>query len=88
MGIYRQWKAPGEFNSSDSEGIRRQVNRLKKQVENINRMCSENKVCLIGGDLNLDRCKDNDAFRRPEIKALSPIWEEAMLENNLSQINF
>ena len=36
MGIYHQWKATGEFNSNDKEGICQQVLKLKSQIENIN----------------------------------------------------
>ena len=44
IGIYRQWMKKGEFNFCDTEGIRHQVNRLKAQTENIDKMVRENKI--------------------------------------------
>ena len=73
LGIYRQWKLVGEQNAFDTKGIKSQVERLESQVKLIEKMCSENSNCVIGGDLNLDQCKQNDHSNRPELKALKPI---------------
>ena len=35
VSIYRQWKLKGDFNAFDNEGIKKQINRLKKQCENL-----------------------------------------------------
>merc|ERR1711954_552990 len=88
MGIYRQWKLIGDQASNSTEGIKKQVTRLKKQCENINLLCQNFNNCLIGGDINLDRNKKNDPFSRPELRALTPIWEECISGNNLIQLNF
>ena len=52
------------------------------------RICKEYKNCLIGGDINIDRNKNNDPLSRPELRALAPIWEECITDNNLIQQNF
>ena len=36
----------------------------------------------------MDKYKKGNPLSRPELKALSPIWDLCMLENNLTQINF
>ena len=88
LGIYRQWKLIGDYNAFDTAGIKKQVDRLESQVYLINKMCSENSNCVIGGVINLDQYKDNNNSNRPEMKALKPIWEKCVLDNNLQQINF
>lgn len=88
MGIYRQWKQFGEFNANNGPGIKRQVSRLKKQCENIANMCDSANKFLLGGDIHIDKCSDNDPHQRPEIKDLSPIWDKRMLKNGLAQVNF
>ena len=88
MGIYRQWKAAGENNANDTEGICQQVKRLKSLCENIRKVCDTSKKFILGGDLNMDKCTANDPLSRPELRALCPIWDKCILENNLTQINF
>ena len=41
--IYRRWEIPGEVKYSDKAGIARQVARLKVQVDNVNKFCSDHK---------------------------------------------
>ena len=43
---------------------------------------------IIAGDLNIDRHAQNDLLSRPELKALTPILEDLMLTENISQLNF
>ena len=39
-------------------------------------MCKDNKNCIVGGDINIDHCKENDPSSRHELKPLIPLWEE------------
>ena len=84
-GLYRPWKASGD--SEDSEGIRKQVSRLNSMCNQINLICKDFKKVLIGGDLNIDHCLENNPLSRPELKALYPIWEQCIIDNDLCQMN-
>ena len=42
----------------------------------------------MGGDINIDKNFKNDPMSRQEIKALSPIWDQCMLDCGLVQMNF
>ena len=72
-GIYRQWKLPGEGNAFTKEGINKQVGRLKKQIESLNKFTTDVKKHIICGDINIDRNENNDPQDRNDLKALSPI---------------
>ena len=71
-----------------TERNKRQVKRLKTQCANIDKMCQENGHCLLGGDINLDKNLSNDPLKRPELRALCPIWDTCMIDNGLLQLNF
>ena len=38
VSIYRQWKLKGDFNAFNSEGIKKQISRLKTQCKNIEKL--------------------------------------------------
>lgn len=50
-------------------------------------MRAECSNCIIGGDINLDKNLHNNPMRRPEMKALSPIWDKCMLDCEYVQMN-
>merc|ERR1711954_441142 len=54
-GLYRQWKAPGETESSTQEGISRQCRRLERVTENLRRISDMKYEHILGGDVNIDR---------------------------------
>merc|ERR1711954_110786 len=60
---------------------------LKSMSECITKICKEFRKVVLGGDLNIDHCQDNDPLSRPELRALFPLWEQCLLENDLCQIN-
>ena len=88
VSIYRQWKLKGEFNAFDKEGIKKQVERLKSQCKNLHKIREETDNIIIGGDINIDKNLQNDPTNRPELKALTPIWDKCMLECGFIQLNF
>ena len=73
-GIHRQWKIPGEGNAFRKEGINKQVARLKKQVTNLNKFCTEMKKHVICGDINIDRNVNNDPLKRNDCPYLGTIY--------------
>ena len=84
VGIYRQWKAPGEINPNNSDGISRQCRRFKMMAENLEKISAAGFEMLVGGDINIDSHPANDPCSRAEIKALNPLLEDVMLTLNLS----
>merc|ERR1711954_226937 len=78
IGMYRQWKAPGEGGSNTAPGIARQVRRLKLAIETLKSNKIKDYDILLGGDINIDRHLPNNPLSRPELKALTPILEDLM----------
>ena len=68
--------------------MNKQVGRLKKQVESLNKFTTDMKKHIICGDINIDRNENNDPQERNDLKALVPIWEEFISDRELTQLNF
>ena len=88
VSIYRQWKLKGDFNAFDNEGIKKQIARLKTQCINLHKIRKETDNMIVGGDISIDKNLHNDPTNRPELKALTPIWDQCMLDCGLIQLNF
>merc|ERR1711954_618692 len=69
LGVYRQWKKKGEFNANDAKSIKRKICQFKTQCSSITQMFRKNKKCILARYFNLDRCKHNDLYMRPQLKA-------------------
>merc|ERR1711954_627910 len=87
-GIYRQWKAPSETDSNTAEGIARQVQRLELAVEGLSRVVKDGNVHLVAGDLNIDRHLPNDPLSRPDMRALTPVLEDYLMDASMVQVNW
>ena len=86
-GIYRQWKAPAETDSNTAEGIARQVQRLELAVQSLSRVVSDGNIHLVAGDINIDRHLPNDPLLRPDLRALTPVLEDYLIDSSMLQIN-
>ena len=86
-GIYRQWKAPAETDSNTAEGIARQVQRLELAIQSLSRVVSDGNIHLVAGDINIDRHLPNDPLSRPDLRALTPVLEDYLIDSSMVQIN-
>merc|ERR1711954_519737 len=86
-GIYLQWKAPAETDSNTAEGIARQVQRLELAIQSLSRVVSDGNIHLVAGDINIDRHLPNDPLSRPDLRALTPILDDYLIDSSMVQIN-
>ena len=56
-------------------------------TEKLSSICELKYELVIAGDINIDRHMPNDPMRRPDLRALIPIWEDFTMTNNLAQLN-
>ena len=85
--VYRQWKAPGELEPNNAHGITRQCRRMKVMAENFEKIASKGFDMVAGGDFNIDRHQPNDPCSRPELRALTPLFEDMLIKCDLHQLN-
>ena len=87
IASYREWKHPGDEDSSTKEGISNQVQRINEIsniVDNVNKL----KLPIIwSGDLNVDMLKRNDNYHRADVRAVKPIFTDCLGRNNLAVMN-
>ena len=61
---------------------------MSSMCEKITGLCKDFKKGVIGGDLNIYQCRENDPKSRRELRALFPLWEQCKLDNDICQLNF
>ena len=90
IGTYRKWRhlgGPDATSTSDINLKKQQIEQLSKLVANIKSLSPINSI-IWGGDLNCDRNPRNDNMSRPDLRVVTPIFEDIINSNGLAQLNF
>ena len=89
IGTYREWRHLGGPNSTSTLGIKLQ----KERIEQISAMISSigslgpQTTIIWGRDLNCDRNPKNDPTIRPDLRVVTPIFNDIITKNGLAQVN-
>ena len=84
MGGYRQWKLPHTANQNNSGSTQKQIERFQAIINQIKKARKINKNIIILMDSNIDL---HDQMNRADIKELKEIYNEMLLELNLTILN-
>ena len=63
------------------------MRRLEIAVERLSRVVEDGNVHLVAGDMNIDRHQPNDPLSRPDLRALTPVLEDYLMDSSMVQLN-
>ena len=88
VATYRQWTGMSTSCSYNSRSRSDGLARLNDLIDLYKKILNEGNDTVFCGDFNIDRLKENNPSDRYDLKLIIPVFEDFLIDNKISQLNF